>query len=84
MKITKAKLKQIIKEELENVMGEEKTRKQELNDLIDARMKLVGFGDRYHPGSGSDLAGDFEAAKTELVDDGLATQEEMDAIDRMY
>ena len=78
MKITKKQLKQIIKEELENVMGEEKTREQVLNDLINRRMKLVGFGDD------SDLAGDFEAAKQELVDDGLATQEEMDAIDRMY
>ena len=78
MKITKTQLKQIIKEELESVMSEEKTREQELNDMIDAKMKLVGFGDD------SDLVGDFEAAKQELVDDGLATQEEMDAIERMY
>ena len=78
MKITKSQLKQIIKEELESVMTAE--RERELNALIDARMKLVGFGVK----TDADLDGDFEAAKIELVDDGLATQEEMDAIQRYY
>tara|TARA_R100001480_G_scaffold29918_1_gene40868 strand:- start:934 stop:1170 length:237 start_codon:yes stop_codon:yes gene_type:complete len=78
MKITKSQLKQIIKEELESVMTAE--REKELNALIDARMKLVGFGVK----TDADLDGDFEAAKQELVDDELAKQEEMDAIQRYY
>tara|TARA_R100001460_G_scaffold53154_1_gene92154 strand:+ start:306 stop:542 length:237 start_codon:yes stop_codon:yes gene_type:complete len=78
MKITKSQLKQIIKEELESVMTAE--REEYLNDLIDARMKLVGFGVK----TDADLDGDFEAAKQELVDDELAKQEEMDAIQRYY
>ena len=78
MKITRSQLKQIIKEELESVMTAE--REEYLNDLIDARMKLVGFGVK----TDADLDGDFEAAKQELVDDELAKQEEMDAIQRYY
>ena len=72
MKIAKDRLKEIIKEEINDLQIVVENRGQEIVDLISDRISEVGFGDENEE--------DFDAAKVELEEDGLASEQELEQI----
>jgi len=72
MKITKAYLKKLIKEEINDLQVVVENREQEIVNLISGRISKVGFGDKNE--------NDFDYAKLELEDDGLASKQELEQI----
>ena len=72
MKITKAYLKKLIKEEINDLQVVVENREQEIVNLISNRIPKVGFGDKNE--------NDFDYAKLELEDDGLASKQELEQI----
>jgi hypothetical protein len=72
MKITKAYLKKLIKEEINDLQVVVENREQEIANLISDRISKVGFGDENEE--------DFFYAKDELEADGLASKQELKQI----
>jgi hypothetical protein len=89
MKITKAYLKKLIKEEINDLQVVVENREQDIVKLISDRIPDVGRGDKntgdfeedfFGVKSEKDYEEDFKAVKIELEEDGLASEQELEQI----